>query len=46
LEDSIETVRLSHPADTTLTIRMRNATKLREVKVLPKKKMEQYQRIE
>lgn len=41
-----ETVRLSHPADTTLTIRMRNATKLREVKVLPKKKMEQYQRIE
>lgn len=32
-----ETVRLSHPADTTLTIRMRNATKLREVKVLPKK---------
>jgi hypothetical protein len=33
-----ETVRLSHPADTTLTIRMRNATKLREVKVLPKKK--------
>jgi hypothetical protein len=34
-----ETVRLSHPADTTLTIRMRNATKLREVKVLPKKKM-------
>lgn len=41
-----ETVRLSHPADTTLTIRMRNATKLREVKVLLKKKMEQYQRIE
>ena len=41
-----ETVRLSHPADSTLTIRMRNATKLREVKVLPKKKMEQYQRIE
>ena len=34
------------PTDTVLVIHMKNATKLREVKVLPKKKMEQYQRIE
>ena len=34
------------PTDTVLVIHMKDATKLREVKVLPKKKMEQYQRIE
>ena len=31
-----ETVRLSHPADTTLTIRMKDTTSLKDVKVLPR----------
>jgi hypothetical protein len=30
------TVRLSHPADTALTIRMKDMTSLKDVKVLPR----------
>ncbi len=40
------TTRILHPADTTLTIRMKDATKLRVVKVLPKGELEQHQGIE
>jgi len=36
------TVRITQPADTTLTIRMKSAVRIREVKVIPKKEREEY----
>ena len=36
------TVRIKQPADTTLTIRMKSAVRIRDVKVIPKKEREEY----
>lgn len=36
------TVRITQPANTTLTIRMKSAVRIREVKVIPKKEREEY----
>lgn len=36
------TVRIKQPADTTLTIRMKSAVRIREVKVIPKKERDEY----